>query len=68
MKLKQLLKVIPDNEYLFVICGILKYKGFSFLLQNSQYLNNDVKEVRAFHDDYGFTGIQIELFANLNMD
>ena len=63
MTLEELLKVIPETEYLYVTCGDEEYLGYKrHYLQGNVFLDKKVKTIQLcwFDDDEAYLHIRVE--------
>ena len=62
MTLEELLKVIPETEYLYVTCGENRYLGYRHhFLSGNIFLNKKVKTVQLswFDDDEAYLNVRV---------
>lgn len=63
MTLEELLKVIPETEYLYVTCGEDEYLGYRHhFLSGNVFLDRKVKTIQLcwFDDDEAYLHIRVE--------
>lgn len=63
MTLEELLKVIPETEYLYMTCGEKSYLGYRHhFLMGNVFLDRKVKTIQLcwFDDDKAYLHIRVE--------
>ena len=62
MTLEELLKVIPETEYLYVTCGEDEYLGYRHHFLSNVFLDRQVKTIQLcwFDDDKAYLHIRVE--------